>query len=171
MIDQSIIPSYTIRLAAFNEAAEVSHFMKSLQIKKYVYEIVSVYGLLKVGKGGDNEWLRNGTFGDRIYRQAAHIPGWANGVAGKKTSGNDFLPTINRFPSLHKNDVSIRVYDMSNYPVLTILNFDKELEEFEDILISEYETRYMHRPIGNPKKTKHAANSSVVSDQVFQHLF
>lgn len=172
MINRSLIPKpFTIDLWTLTDASEISALMRDRNIKMYVYAFVSIYGVMKFGSSKDYEWKRKKQYGNRIYRQAHHIPGWINGVAEPDTSGNDFLNTIQKYPSsLTKNDVWIIVWDMSHYPVLS-KSFPKEIEEFENELIQDYCSMYGKRPIGNPKDTAAAANVFVVADTVFEQIF
>jgi hypothetical protein len=161
----------TINFSVLNNAVEICDIMKKHQIKMYVYAFVSTLGVMKFGSSKDNEWRRHNSYGDRIYRQAHHIPGWGNGTAGPLTSGNDFLDILAHYPpTLTKDDVWVMVWDMTDYPFLAA-QYPKEIEEFENELIQSYADQWGCRPIGNPKDMSYASNVSVVSDMIFDQFF
>jgi hypothetical protein len=170
MINRSLIPQHTFNLCNYSDAVGIAHDMKKLQIKKYVYMFSTALMTLKYGSSKDNEWKRKGIYGERIYRQAHHIPGWLNGCAGPLTSGYDFREILTHCPTLTKNDIIITVWDMSNYPFLAA-NKPKEVEEFENELIHNFKNLHGRRPIGNPKDMSYASNVTVVSDSIFNHIF
>lgn len=169
MINRSIIPYFDIPLSLLLHASDINSIMKVKQVKLYTYEFNSTFGVLKYGSSKDNEWKRHGVYGDRIYRQANHIPGWPQ-CAGPLTSGNDMLNILAHYPTLTKKDVIIRVWDMTNYPFLAKAD-PKEVEEFECELIDDYKRIHGHAPIGNPKDMTFAGKKTVVPDAVFDHMF
>ncbi len=170
MIDRSKIKNiFTINLKDYKDAKEIKTPLRDREVKKYVYTFISIFGVMKFGSSKNKEWEK-GQYGDRIYRQAHHIPGWATTQAGKNTSGDDFIPVINQYPTLTKDQVLIKVWDMTDYPFLSSVA-PKELEEFENELIQDYVSLFGVRPIGNKKDMSYASNISVVSDLTFTTFF
>ena len=166
MIDVSKIKDpVTIHLNACTDPDQICDFMKKRNIKKYVYAFISRMAVLKYGSSKDNEW-KNGHFGDRIYRQAAYIPGWGKELPLSE-SGDDILPVINEFPKLTKNDVWVKVWDMTDYPFLA-KDTPIEVEQFENEKIQEYYNLFGCRPIGNPKDTSSIAAKTIVADATLE---
>lgn len=174
-------PQYILSLKNYAEPIEVSHAIKNLKITRMIYGFIHNYvennqaatDVFKYGQGADYEWQR-GCWGARIYRQAGNIPGWTNmlyGPNGKemRVITDDYINATGRI--VHKNDVTILVYDFTNFVFPTESQFKRYLEKVENYLIEDYRNTYHKNPIGNIKDEAHAKNSSSVTDAQFNTLF
>ena len=166
MIDTSKINVYRINLYKLLEAKEIRQSLKTNGIKRYVYEFTHKGETMKYGI--QYEWDPT-TWGERIYRQAWHIPGWP--AVPKSSSGSDMLGIIQCFPSINKNDVSIKIWDMTSYPSSYISDSAFEIKALERQLIKEYEDIYNRRPVGNIKDEKHMDRKTGVKAELFEALF
>jgi len=166
MIDTSKINTYRIDLYKLLTAKEIRQAMKSAGIKRYVYEFIHKTETMKYGI--QYEWDPT-TWGERIYRQAWHIPGWPS--VPKSSSGSDMGDIIQFFPSINKNDVSIRIWDMTNYPSSYISDKAFEIKALERQFIREYEDKHKRRPIGNIKDEKHMDRKTAVKTDLFDTFF
>lgn len=102
-------PNYIIDLQKHSRPIEIAHVMKSLDIKCYGYAFVTDECVLKYGESSDHSH----TYGERIYRQAAHLPGWSqrhssNSGADMRCIAEDFQKKYSR--DLHKDTVRIEIY-------------------------------------------------------------
>ena len=80
--DWSIIPTHNINVRDLQSPYDISLFMKSHKIDKYLYQIMYKGIVIKYGMSADNS--RN--YGERIYRQIGHLRSWGtqrlNGSSG-----------------------------------------------------------------------------------------
>jgi hypothetical protein len=77
-------PTYVIDLGQLNDFLEITDIMKTLKITNYVYSFIYQQQIIKHGISADNSL----TWGERIYRQAGHLNGWARKLA-PYSSGSD----------------------------------------------------------------------------------
>ena len=166
MID---IPQLTIDLSLLLKASEIKTIMKKQKIKYYCYLFIRNGIVMKVGMSADQDWKR-GSFGERIYRQAFHIPGWPK-CAGKNSAGNDMLDVIKHFPTINKNDVCIKVFDLTNIKFAVEANPKKEVNDFEKCLLDWHEKTYGCIPVGNIRDERLLPVKSQVTDIMFGSLF
>lgn len=169
MIDASQLPSITFDLGKCLHACEIKGMMKTLGIKYYCYAFVYKSTIMKFGQSADNDWIR-GSFGERIYRQSFHIPGWPS-KPSPNMSGNDMVDIIKHFPNITKNDVCIKVWDMTKYQFAVVANPKHEVTQLEDQLLAEYVSVYSTLPIGNLRDESHIRRKTRVSDQMFNSMF
>jgi hypothetical protein len=104
-----INPTITINLRDLRRPIQISHVMCKHEIASYGYAFVTNEGIIKYGESGDN----SATWGERIYRQAAHLPGWP--LAARSSSGADMRLIALDFEKkygreLHKDTVWIEIY-------------------------------------------------------------
>ena len=99
------LPTHVINLFTLTEPSEIMAYCKRHRIKYYLYAFtcddntVMKYGMSM----GDVKHL-----GERIYRQAAHIPGW--GKIPTSSSGADMGKICSKFfPYVTRHDVSIKI--------------------------------------------------------------
>ena len=166
-IDTTKIPTHTLTLATFSQACDIITYMKKHKISSYVYSFKLHDTIMKYGVQYD---LAKGSYGERIYRQSFHIPGWPK-QASPRSAGNDMLDIIVNFPEIHRNDISIQVWDMTSYPRVSSLNHKFEVNQLERQLIKKHIDLTGHRPIGNIKDERHMDNKAVVPEAHFQNLF
>jgi hypothetical protein len=164
-----IIPQLDIDLSSLLNAHEIKRIMKDNKIKFYCYLFIYKGIIMKVGMSADNDYLR-GSFGERIYRQSFHIPGWPK-CASKNSAGNDMLDVIENFPGINKNDVCIKVFDLTNIDFAVKSNPKKEVNDFEKALLEWHEKTYGCIPIGNLRDERLMPKKSQVTDLVFGSLF
>jgi hypothetical protein len=166
MIDIANLKTIDIELVTLIKASEIRELMKKADIRIYCYAFVCKNTIMKFGES--HTWKPT-TYGERIYRQAWHIPGWPTVALSR--SGDDMLDIIEHFPGIHKSDCWIRVWDMTNYPATIATDPSYDVKDLERQLIKEYcEQNNGERPVGNIKDEKHM-DIPIVKDQVFNSIF
>ena len=166
MIDTANLKTIDIELVTLIKASEIRSIMKKAGIKFYCYAFVYKSTIMKFGES--HTW-KSTTYGERIYRQAWHIPGWP--TVPLSLSGDDMLDIIKNFPGIHKADCWIRVWDMTDYPLTTVTDPAYDVKALERQLIKEYcEQNNGERPVGNIKSEDHM-DAPIVKDQVFDTFF
>ena len=163
------VQSFTIDLSQLLNACEIKQIMKAHAVKYYCYLFFYKGIVMKVGMSADSDWER-GSYGERIYRQSFHIPGWPK-LASITSAGNDMLDVIKNFPSINKNDVCIKVFDLSNLNFAVKDNPKKEVNDFEKSLLSWHEKTYGCLPLGNLRDERLSPKKSQVTDIMFGSLF
>jgi hypothetical protein len=173
LIDITKLPSWRVTLSKLNTASQIKRLMKLKGITDYCYSFIIVTPIgdiiMKYGQSGDNDWQR-GSYGERIYRQAFHIPGWPT-QPSPNSAGKDMLDIIQHFPGIHKDTVCIQVWDMTNYPFAVASDHRHELTILENQLISAHITSHGTMPIGNIKSENHITQKTRVTDEVFNNVF
>jgi len=164
IIDIWSLPTRTIKLYMLSETKEIFQIMTG--VTDYCYAFTHITGTMKFGQSDNNEWEK-GSWGERIYRQAWHIPGW-NIKCSPNMSGKEFLDTIAHYPNIHKDDVIVKIWDMTNYAFLSKDNHKFELTALENQLIEAYETMTGCTPIGNKQNLNFIKNKAVVSDSTLE---
>lgn len=152
---------YSISLKDCLTAREICERFKMEQTKAYAYSFSTSYEVLKYGLSNDKEWARsdrtNGTWGNRIYKQALGFPGWSNRNINGDTSSKEIEDLCKQhYSNLTKEDVIITVYDLGTPELLafddkTILTV---LENFENQLVNMHVNKYGYPPHGNVQKTR-----------------
>lgn len=167
--DWSKLTPYTFPLRGMTQPKEICGVMKSLGIDKHIYEIRS-HVTVKYGMSADRQKF----YGARIYRQIGQLASW--GIA-KLTGPNDrtFLLTDAEFKKrygshIDHNDVIVTVWGFDSYPWRT-MNKRKELAEAESQLITQYETMYQEKPVGNLFDESYWANKAAPISSVFASMF
>ena len=172
MIDLNKVPVYVIDLAHLNEAIEITHLMKQDKIKKYCYafeiDTHTIKDVMKFGHSADNEWKRE-FYGDRIYRQASHIPGWLT-ACSPNMWGNEMRELCKNYTGIDKSHVSITVWDMTHYPNVSSIYPALEVEKLESQLIHNYQETHKCLPIGNVRSEKYSRNKAVVADSTLNNI-
>lgn len=143
-------PTLQLKLKYLTRPIEIVDWMRELNIQFYTYSFYTVQGeVIKYGASGD---CHTGELGERIYRQAGHIPGWGQSnpwLIG--SSGDDMLQILTDYAqiykkSLVKDDVEIDVWPMNR---VAPQNVKQACEEAERALINEHISKYGMPPIGN----------------------
>jgi hypothetical protein len=169
MIDIAKLPTITFDLGQCLHAAQIKSLMKKMGIKFYCYAFTHKSTIMKYGMSADNDWMR-GSFGERIYRQSFHIPGWPSKPSAN-SAGNDMVDVIKHFPSISKNDVCVKVWDMTNYP-FAVANYPKtEMSDCERTLLEIHEQLHNTLPVGNIRDERLIPKKSRVSDVLFDYMF
>jgi hypothetical protein len=150
-------------------ACEIKGQMKKLGITDYCYAFTYNGTVMKFGQSGDNDWQK-GSYGERIYRQAHHIPGWPT-IASPGSAGGDMRKITPKFPGINKNGVFIKVWDMTGYPFSVAHDHRHELTVLENQLIQEHIKQFGYQPIGNVRDESKITKKTRVTDQMFDSLF
>ena len=150
-------------------AHEIKGQMKKLGIRDYCYAFTHNNVVMKVGQSCDNDWQR-GSYGERIYRQAHHIPGWPT-IASPGSAGGDMRALAAKFPNINKNNVCIKVWDMTGFPFSVAHDHRHEMTVLENQLIQEHIKKFGYQPIGNIRDESNITKKTRVTDQMFNSLF
>lgn len=163
------IPTFSIDCGKLLHACEIKQLMKKYDVKYYCYMFIHKSTTMKIGMSADSDHYR-GSYGERIYRQAFQIPGWPT-KPSVNSAGNDMLDIIKNFSGINKNDVLIKVFDMTNYPFICENTPEYEVGELERELMDLYEQQYGCLPVGNVRDERKLPRKSVVADVTFKRLF
>jgi hypothetical protein len=166
MIDTTQVPQYIIDCSTLTHAREIRQEMREAGVRLYCYAFTHKSEVLKFGE--QHKWDPT-TYGERIYRQAWHIPGWP--TTPKSSSGSDMLDIIQNVPNINKNDVCIMIWDMTNYPRSSVANPSFEVRTLERQLIKAYIDEHGKKPVGNIKDEKHMDRKTRVKVDLFDALF
>jgi hypothetical protein len=169
MIDINKLPTVIFDLSKCLHAYELKGLMKKMGIKYYCYAFIYKSTIMKYGQSADSDWMR-GSYGERIYRQSFHIPGWPTKPSAK-SAGNDMIDIIKNFPNIDKNDVCVKVWDMTNYPVAVQSDPRHEITQLEDQLLDDHEKQYHQLPVGNLRGESHIRRKTRVTDQMWNSMF
>jgi hypothetical protein len=169
MINIKQLPTVILDCSQMLHAAEIKTLMKKMGVRDYCYAFIYKSTVMKFGQSCDNDWQR-GSFGERIYRQARFIPGWPT-MAAAGSAGCDMAELIKKFPGINKNQVCIKVWDMTNYPFSVQTDHRHELTVVENQLIAQHIDDFGYQPLGNIKDESYITKKSRVTDQMFDTLF
>lgn len=167
MIDIGKLPSVVFDLSNYLTASIIKRDMKKAGIRSYVYAFYHKGKLMKYGVQYDCGY---DTYGERIYRQAFHIPGWPT-KPSVNSAGNDMLDIIPYFPGINKNDITIQIWDMTHYPRANSKDPKFEVNKVERQLIKEYIDLHKQKPVGNIKDESHMDNKGCITDKMFASIF
>jgi hypothetical protein len=122
--------------------------MKQYDIDKYLYRIMFKGIVIKYGMSAD----KSKNYGERLYRQLSHAESWGS-LRNCGSSGADWRVIEEEFFKLYgikidKNQISIKLWDVTNYPFTTIDPW-KEVYYMEQSLIDSYANIVGEKPIGN----------------------
>lgn len=146
---------HTFNLSTIVKPAEIQQYFRKNKIKAYAYEYIFGRHVLKYGRSSKS-WKET-ALGERVCRQAQNIPlGWPGKINNRSSSGKDFRDICDDFENVHgikvdKNQVSLIVYDVTNYPCISIRDPESYAKEMEAELIQDYVNINGVRPIGNLK--------------------
>ena len=166
----SIIPTHNINVKELQSPYDISLFMKSHKIEKYLYKIMYKGIVIKFGMSADNS--RN--YGERIYRQIGHLRSWGNQrLTG--SSGSDWRIVEEDFENMYgipidKNYIKIKIWDLTNYPFITI-NPWNEVLILESQLIARYVDAVGEKPIGNINDEANAIRRPAIQTSTWVKLF
>jgi hypothetical protein len=169
MIDINQLPTITIDLDQCLHASQIKNIMKRLGIKYYCYAFIYKSTIMKYGQSADADWMR-GSYGERVYRQSFHIPGWPT-KPSPKSAGNDMAEIIKNFPGIGKNDVCVKVWDMTNYKFAVEDDPRFEVTQLEDYLLDTHKKQFGSLPIGNLRDESHIRRKTRVTDLIFNSMF
>lgn len=144
------LPRHIIRLQTLNHADEILQYCKRNQIRWYAYEFRFKQSVIKYG------YSMSGLDGERVYRQAWYIPGWA--TIPTSHSGADMQNIIKKnpqhFKNIHKDDVELVIYDLTGYCFYS--NWDngikQEVKNVEALLMENHIEQFGKLPPGNERQ-------------------
>jgi hypothetical protein len=155
---------FNIELDLLQKPSEICRRM--VNVTDYCYAFTHTTGVMKFGQSGRG----TGAWGERIYRQAWHIPGWPTTIGSG--SGHEMADIVRDFyPNIHKDEVFIKVWDLSNIAFLQNKNRNYERLQFENYLIDLYSTVAGIAPPGNKRTGAYIKTRSVVADTTIDNLF
>lgn len=156
-MDSIYRPQITLELKQLTKPTELLDWMRALNIKFYTYSFrvngipfIPLCGeVIKYGASGD---CHTGELGERLYRQAGHIPGWTQTepwLVG--SSGEDMCQILDDYNQAYKynitkNDVVIDVWPMNR---VSSKDVKVACEDDERRLINEHIATHGIPPIGN----------------------
>jgi hypothetical protein len=161
MIDTNKIPQYSIDLKDLKSAVEICQLMRKASIESYCYAFEYRRETMKYGLQYD---IIKSQYGERAYRQAWNIPGWDS--VPLSSSGQDMLGIVENFPSIHKDAVTLHIWDMTNYPRASSLKPNFEVDKLERQLIKDHISRYGEAPVGNKNLEEHMDYATYIPDSV-----
>jgi len=144
----------TVSAKRLDNAINIKHIFKGY--KRIAYEIFTLEETLKYGESADEEDA------ERVYRQVAQFPGWPTS-ASTNAAGSDILDVINQRPWLTKDDIGIRVWDLSDIPYQNIYAPHKETLDVEQELIRRHIEQYDRAPIGNKVEQRRHAKGQIAT--------
>lgn len=169
-IDWSTIPTYTIAVSSLSDPYEICRRMRKAKIDKYIYQIMWKGIVIKYGMSADN----SRTFGERVYRQIGHSKSWGDkrlvcaSGADWRIIEEDFF---NKYGfDLDKDNLSIKIWDVTNYPFITINPWD-EVYFMEQELIRKYTEVVGSKPIGNVNDDKNIIYKAHIKQSTWSDHF
>ncbi len=131
----------SINLTNISKPKEILQLGTKFQLIDYVY--VFRYNIFEIIKNGVS--AADTQPADRIYRQAAWLPGWNS--KPKSSSGREIRDIIDEhYKELHKDDVSIDIYNFTGYGYSL-----SELNVFENALITTANKILKNPIVGNTR--------------------
>ena len=167
-------PDHILPLSAVHSASHLMTYCKQHNLKKIAYGFIHMsptshtLRYLKFGRSSKST-------GERVYRQAGHIPGWNNLLKGP--SGSDMKEIIadyeKEYPDecVHKDDITLCIWDVTNVPNPNAFDDAYNTRLCENSLLDEHEKLFGCLPVGNPKDTRNEKMGGFVIQQVFSNLF
>ena len=167
-IDWNIIPTYDIRVSDFDNPWELRSVFKESKIFKYIYRINYKGIVLKFGMSSDV--LSDP--GERLYRQIGHAYGWGSPLKGN--SGDDWYVIEQAVTDLyniemHKDDLTAKIWDVTNYPFISITPAT-EIKRMESDLIQSYASCVGTPPIGNIDDDKKIFKKGMITSEIFNRF-
>ena len=176
-IDFSKIPKYYLIGANLKSPRSISDFFIKNNIKLYCYDIsvinplIGVMNCAKIGMSADIK----SDFGDRVYRQIAHLKSWGDGLRILGSSGAEFINVAELFEkrygySIDHGNCMITIYNMTNYPFRG-LNPRIEILAAEELLIKKHVKEFGGKPPGNLIESYLNADRAIIEKLHFEGLF
>jgi hypothetical protein len=81
------------------------------------------------------------------------------------------LDVIKHFPHINKNDVCVKVWDMTDYPFAVDGDPKHEVTQLEDQFLDSYIKQHGSLPLGNLRDESHIRRKTRVTDQIFNSIF
>ena len=167
-------PDHLIRLANEQNAANLMTFCKQRNLAKIAYgflhmsPISNTLRFMKFGRSGKS-------IGERVYRQAGHIPGFRTRLLG--SPGSDTKEVILRYEEKYpeetvcKNDVSLAIWDVTNMYNPNAVDPVYNTRRCENALLDEHVKLFGELPVGNIKDTRNEMIKPYVAKTLLNELF
>lgn len=165
IIDWNAIPTYEIKVSDFKNHYDLRKVFKQAKIYKYIYRINYKGLVLKFGMSSDVI----SDPGERVYRQVGHAFGWDCPLKG--SSGDDWYIIEQSITDqygivMHKDDLTIKIWDVTNYPFISITP-DIEIKRMESELIQTYFEVVGRKPIGNIDDDEKVFKKGMISSELY----
>jgi hypothetical protein len=144
----------TISVKRLVAAIDIKHIFKGYT--RIAYEIFTLEETLKYGESADE------ADAERVYRQIAQFPGWPT-EASQEAAGRDILEVLKKRPWLTKDDIGIRVWNISDKECQNIYDPHKETRDVEQELIRRHIEQYDRAPIGNKVEQRRHAKGQIAT--------
>lgn len=164
-------PIYEIDLEQLSRPVDISAIVKEFGTEKYVYTFSYNGEVIKHGISVD----KNSIPGERIYRQAGHLPGWPKQLA-PGSAGDDMREINDRFfqetgSHLTRKGMKIVIRDLTDVDSPSVADKNFHVKQLERQLLKEHIEDNNKLPIGNIKDESYIDNKTCVSQTVFDRLF
>lgn len=168
ILQYSNCPTYTLDLKNLYFASQICDALKSKNTVSYVYIFSCSNGVLKYGYSCD----KSRQFGDRVYRQAGHLNGWANKLNG--SSGSDMRIIADNYKTkygieLDRSDIKLTIIDLSTFGPLESHEF--HCKKLERLLIDDCISRNGAAPIGNIDNVTESTVRKHKNDKMLEKFF
>jgi hypothetical protein len=164
-------PVYEIVLDNLNCAVDISAVVKHFGTKQYVYTFTYYDEIIKHGISVDKKSIP----GERIYRQAGHLQGWAKQLA-PGSAGDDMRDIDHKYhnitgSNLNRKGMKITVYDLTNVESPSMADKNLHVKRLERQLIKEYTEKHNKLPLGNIKDESHIDRKTCVNKATWFSMF
>jgi len=159
-------PRYVMTVSKLPTPWGVITDFRRLGIRNYIYTIACSEDIIKHGMSCPRSERTKP--GDRLYRQLGQLSGWdCDSLQG--SSGSDLKLVVDKyFPNITRNDITVTIYDMTNY---SFFGGKLDLEKGEHALVAEYEKQHGRRPYGNIQDTTPRGIKIVTAKTTFEKFF
>ena len=180
-------PDEMIRLSPLSDPSDVSYKMAKMKTEYYCYCLayqpknVIDFEILKFGQSSPDPYRVSKSYGERIYRQIANLPGWPKPLP-LSSHGTDLIRNIDKLKregklpmSLDRHDFIIGIWDIKFRNRMSGINIPtkNEVAWLEGELCSQYFLKNGRLPLLNvkdPRKSEAYKRSLVLIDE-YQNNF
>lgn len=166
-----------INLATLENASDITTICKKNGIKQCAYTFTHLLDtVMKHGETAAGNWdiqdKKNPRFGERMYRQAANIPGWPQ-KQPRSPAGADMRDICaESFPGIHKDEVTLTIYNMTGYSFTNPIKKRFDTRIVENILVQNSINQSGNLPAGNLVDTNSIITShNIPNNDVLHNLF
>ena len=162
-------PRFIIDLSKLDDFAEILHIMQSRNVTDYVYTFIFDNVVAKYGYSA----RPRRQLGERIYRQAGHLPGWSRKLWG--SSGSDMRVICEEWEQVYgklpnRNNSLITVVDLSNVDGRR-LDSESRCKDLERWFINNHVTQFGCAPLGNKDADTKVVERRIKNQYQFDQLF
>lgn len=162
---------FSFSLYNHNRARDICDIFKQYGTHAYSYMICTSTGeTIKHGLSNDNEY-KNGTWGNRIYKQLLGAPGWDYRPYNGDTSAIEFSELMQEhYPALDKNDLSVTVWDFGSTDFLkkSKRTQDLLLEMVEQDFLTIYKEKHGKLPVGNIQAQRNRSHMKTYNNLIHE---